>query len=74
MQSRSHWLGQGLRFGTKSRVEQRPSRRRRPQTANLEVLEYRTLLSGPPTSIPQHYPNIRIAELAYAENYPTTSS
>ena len=28
----------------------------------MEVLEYRTLLSGPPTSIPQHYSWIRIAE------------
>ena len=40
MHSRSNWLGQRLRFVTKSRVERRPSRRRQPQIANLEALEH----------------------------------
>ena len=43
MHSRGHWLGQILRFGTKSWVERRPSRRRQPQIANLEALEHLSL-------------------------------
>jgi hypothetical protein len=39
--------------------------RRRPPSLRVEALEDRVLPSGSTPTIPQHYPNIRIAELAY---------
>src|SRR5262245_8763941 len=56
--------------GTRQHKARAGLTRRQP---GLEALEERRLLSGGPPTFPEHYPNIRIAELAYSNSPPDST-